>query len=86
MKINQPIMNKVIPTSPQVLIAELLSLRQYSMSRLANELCISKASISRLMNGSIKQPHNATYQKLLSLYCSVFCNNPSITQALEHEH
>ncbi len=62
-------------TTAQVMLRELLSKTAYNVTGIAEVLNVSKASISRLLNGMVKTPNGATFDKLLSLYCRVICQN-----------
>lgn len=60
-------------TPEQVFLREILNEKGYNLSRVSRELAISKASVSRLLHGKIKQTNTIFFGKLLSLYCFVCC-------------
>lgn len=46
----------------------------HSINDIANNLCLSKATVRRLINGAIKNPSNKTFNQILGFYCVVFCS------------
>lgn len=53
------------------MLRELLTLPDYSLTRVAAELGISSATIRRLLQGNTLQPSVRTFDKVVRLYCSV---------------
>jgi len=53
------------------MLRELLTLPDYSITRVATELHISSATVRRLLQGNTLQPSVRTFDKIIRLYCSV---------------
>ena len=53
------------------MIRELLTLSDYSIARISNEIGISTATVRRLLQGNTLQPSVRTFDKVIRLYCSV---------------
>lgn len=53
------------------MLRELLTLPDYSIARISNEISISTATVRRLLQGNTLQPSVRTFDKVIRLYCSV---------------
>lgn len=60
-------------TPEQVFLQEIIRKKGYTLTQIALELDTSKASVSRLLSGNIRQANNKLFSKLLGLYCAVCC-------------
>jgi len=52
------------------MLRELLTLPDYNMTRIANVISTSVATVRRLLQGSTQSPSIRTFDKIVRLYCS----------------
>ncbi len=53
------------------MIREILTLPDYTLTRIAAEIGLSSATLRRLLQGNTLQPSVRTFDKVVRLYCSV---------------
>lgn len=53
-------------------LIEVLEATQYSVTRLAKEIGISRKTIQKLLSGKTNKLQHGTFDRLLAFYCRVF--------------
>ncbi len=69
------------PAPWKTMVKEILALPDFTKSRIARELGISRRTINRWLVGETDRPHNRSFSRLFRLYCKLCIDHTKVKQA-----